>query len=101
MLVKRDEILVASAFDMQTSDYALPCLILGCGGELFDSRGTISSPRFDDGYYPDSTTCKWRIVSGDKRKKIKIKFTAFEVNCLINTIDIIMYASLNVWELSK
>ena len=68
---------------------------------MFDSRGTISSPKFDAGYYPDSTTCNWRIISGDKRKKIKISFTAFEVNRLMYIVGVIMYASLDAWQLLK
>eukprot|EP00112_Aurelia_sp_Birch-Aquarium-sp1_P014017 Seg3.11 transcript_id=Seg3.11/GoldUCD/mRNA.D3Y31 product=Fibrillin-1 protein_id=Seg3.11/GoldUCD/D3Y31 len=51
----------------------------GCGAILHDKRGRIMSPHFEDGYYPDSTSCTWIINLDDAKKKLKLTFNSFEL----------------------
>ncbi|XP_075037429.1 uncharacterized protein LOC142098482 [Mixophyes fleayi] len=62
---------------------------LGCGGNLTNSEGVITSPNFPDSY-PNNAYCHWNITMNTK---FKITFTSFDIEsggltCLFDKLKI-------------
>jgi hypothetical protein len=71
-------------YEMQTS---LPV----CGGKLFQTSGTIQSPRFPFGY-PPNLDCVWTIQAPSADQQIRLNFSRFHLEdgseCLFDYLEI-------------